>query len=298
MTDHPNKRSTAPALATTPFTWRIIHFPPVLLLLAIIASGCTGMVATWAARHVPGEPGGPVAIARGALVAAMFVGMFIGFNRWIEHRIPREFSYKGWAVELGGGLLLGGGLFCAVVGVIWLGGGYHIVGYHPAAVLYPIIGISILSGVVEEIMLRGLFFRLVEGWLGSWIALALSAALFGALHLGNDNATPLAGAAIALEAGVMLAALYMVTRRLWAVIGLHAAWNFTQGGVFGIAVSGNVVEGLLRPRISGPNWLTGGPFGAEASLPAVLVCGMAGAVLIGVATRRGRVVAPFWASRP
>ena len=146
-------------------------------------------------------------------------------------------------------------------------------------------------------MLRGLFFRLVEAWLGSWAGLILSAVLFGALHLGNDNATLLAGAAIALEAGVMLAALFMVTRRLWAVIGLHAAWNFAQGGVFGIAVSGNAVNGLLVPRISGPEWLTGGAFGAEASLPAVVICTAFGGAMLVLAARRGQFMPPVWVRR-
>ena len=143
-------------------------------------------------------------------------------------------------------------------------------------------------------MLRGLFFRIIENWLGSWVALALSAALFGALHLGNPNATLVAGGAIAIEAGVMLAAIYMVTRRLWAAIGLHAAWNFTQGGVFGIPVSGFDVQGLLVPRITGSELLTGGDFGAEASLPAMLICTAFGIVLLVIAARRGQVIQPYW----
>jgi membrane protease YdiL (CAAX protease family) len=165
------------------------------------------------------------------------------------------------------------------------------------ASLYPAAAMAILSGVIEEIVLRGLFFRLLERLLGSWIALALSAALFGALHLGNPGATVSAAVAIALEAGVMLAALYMLTRRLWAAIGLHAAWNFAQGGIYGIAVSGFKQTGLLVPSVQGPEWLTGGRFGAEASLPAVLVDTAFGVALLVLAYRRGRFVAPMWVRR-
>ena len=176
-------------------------------------------------------------------------------------------------------------------------GAYAVVGTRGAAVLLPVLAISIVSGVTEEIMMRALFFRLIESWLGSWIALIASAALFGALHLANPNASLLAGSAIALEAGIMLAAIYMVTRRLWAAIGLHAAWNFTQGGVYGIAISGMQANGLLVPRITGPDWLTGGAFGAEASLPAVLVCTAFGVALLWLAWRRDRFVAPVWRRR-
>lgn len=276
---------------------RARRMPPVQLALALSAIVGTAGVATLAARAIPGNPEGPVAMVRGALSALLFIAMYALFSRTIEERTPKELGLTRSAGELALGLFAGLALFSAVVGVIWAGGGYAVVGTRPVAMLYPVIGISILSGVVEEIMLRGLFFRLVEAWLGSWAGLILSAVLFGALHLGNDNATLLAGAAIALEAGVMLAALFMVTRRLWAVIGLHAAWNFAQGGVFGIAVSGNAVNGLLVPRISGPEWLTGGAFGAEASLPAVVICTAFGGAMLVLAARRGQFMPPVWVRR-
>ena len=92
--------------------------------------------------------------------------------------------------------------------------------------------------------------------------------MFGLLHIGNANATWFSSAAIALEAGILLGALYMLTRRLWAVIGFHAAWNFMQGWVFDIPVSGNKTPALVRADISGSDWMTGGAFGLEASVPA------------------------------
>src|SRR3546814_4514721 len=98
--------------------------------------------------------------------------------------------------------------------------------------------------------MRGVIFRLIERWLGSWIALAISAALFGAGHLANPNASWFAAVCIALEAGIMLGAIYMVTRRLWAAVGIHAAWNFTQGGIYGIAISGLDTQGRSEEHTS------------------------------------------------
>ena len=285
-------------IATKPrgksLVWRIIHFPPMTLVVAFGVMAGASVIATGLAAAVGARSNGQWAIIGGSIVAAVFMLAYIGFGRLVEHRQLSDVSLKGAPVELLAGLAIGALLFSLVVAVIALLGGYQVVGTRPASVLYPIIGLSIVSGVTEEIMLRGLFFRIIENWLGSWVALVLSAALFGALHLGNPNATLVAGGAIAIEAGVMLAAIYMVTRRLWAAIGVHAAWNFTQGGVYGIPVSGFDVQGLLVPRITGPELLTGGDFGAEASLPAMLICTAFGIALLVIAARRGQVMQPYW----
>jgi hypothetical protein len=147
--------------------------------------------------------------------------------------------------------------------------------------------------------MRGIVFRISEELVGTWGSLAISAGLFGVLHLANPHATLTAAVAIALEAGVLLAAAYLVTRRLWFAIGLHAGWNFTQGGIFGVAVSGFEAKGLLKGSLSGPPWLSGGEFGAEASLIAVAVCVSAALPLLLFAARGGQWrAAPWRAQRP
>ncbi|MFA6031761.1 MAG: type II CAAX endopeptidase family protein [Myxococcota bacterium] len=231
------------------------------------------------------------------LVAAIFVAVFVAFCRWIEGRPATELAPSALPYELPAGILTGLAIFSVIVGVIAAFGGYRVIGYHDAKVLVPALAVAISSGFSEEIFFRGFFFRLTEKWLGTWAALGLSAALFGGLHLGNPNATPLAAVAIMLEAGIMLAAIYMITRRLWAAIGLHAAWNFAQGGIYGIPVSGGAMDGVLRPDIRGSDLLTGGAFGAEASLPAIVVATAFGLVLLYIAWQRGQFMAPIWIRR-
>ncbi len=277
---------------------RLVRTPLVTLPIAAGFMAAASFVGTRLATLAGADTSGIGAVVGGVVVAVVFVIAYAAFTRLVEQRRVAEFALAGWYLELGAGLAIGALLMATVVGVMALAGVYAIVGMRPIAALYPAIGIAIVSGVTEEIMLRALFFRLVERSLGSWIALALSAALFGALHLGNPNASLLAGAAITIEAGVMLAALFMVTRRLWAVIGLHAAWNFVQGGVFGISVSGFEMDGIFQPMIAGPEWLTGGEFGAEASLPAVLICTSFGLGMLVLAHRRGQFIAPFWQRAP
>ena len=79
----------------------------------------------------------------------------------------------------------------------------------------------------------------------------------------------------------------MVTRSLWLPIGLHFGWNFTEGGLFGAAVSGGKAEGIVKTVITGPPLISGGEFGPEASLIALAVCLLVTAILLAIAIRRG-----------
>jgi len=143
---------------------------------------------------------------------------------------------------------------------------------------------------MEELITRAIILRLLMRAFGAWPALVLSAALFGVLHLGNPNSSWVAAAAIAVEAGLMLAAFYMLTGRLWVSIGVHAAWNFTQGWVWGAAVSGIAVKESLfvsKPKPGAPQFLSGGAFGPEASLPAMIVGTGVAIVVLYWAWKRG-----------
>jgi hypothetical protein len=157
--------------------------------------------------------------------------------------------------------------------------------------------VGVIAGFTEEIIFRGVIFRITEDSLGTWIATLITALLFGLVHLMNPNATWTAALSIAVEAGGLLAAAYVTTRRLWMPIGLHFAWNYSQGGIFGVAVSGQPVNGLIKSTLTGPELLSGGAFGAEASIFAVLIGTTMTIILLAVAIRRGHIVAPFWSRK-
>lgn len=207
-----------------------------------------------------------------------------------EARLPAELALRPALPELAAGLLLGLIMFAAVMLIMTGFGLYQVafLGFHSP---WSAAGVAVEAGVVEEIMVRGLILRLVWRAFGPVIAFAVSAAAFGVGHMGNANVSLFAILCIALEAGVMLGAFYALTGRLWLSIGVHVAWNFTQGYVFGAAVSGETLGTSMASSIARkdlPNWLTGGPFGPEASLPALLVCSAVGAVTLWLAFRAGR----------
>ena len=207
-------------------------------------------------------------------------------RRPITELAPRRLLRDG-IVGLLGGLLL----FSAVVGVLYLLGSYHVIGTNPDAQWLPaMLMVGLGAGIGEEIICRGVLFRIVEEGLGTWVALIVSALFFGAAHIANPGATLWSSAAIAIEAGLLFGMLYHVTRSLPLSMGLHAAWNFAQGTIYGIPVSGLKADGWLVSTRSGPDWLSGGVFGAEASVIALTLCSLGTLALLAVAVRRGSIV--------
>lgn len=216
---------------------------------------------------------------------------YTGLVRLAEDRWPAELALRPAPRDLASGLLLGALLMGAAILLLHLAGAVVLVP-SPIEHVGDAVALSVQSGVVEEVLLRLVVLRLVWRAFGPWTALAVSAALFGALHLANPHTSLFAALAIAIEAGIMLGAFYILTGRLWMSIGVHAGWNFTQGWVFGAAVSGteDFAGGplALAPYPGVPDWVSGGGFGPEASFAGLLVGSLAGLVTVSLAWRRGR----------
>ncbi|HET6845481.1 MAG TPA: CPBP family intramembrane glutamic endopeptidase [Anaerolineales bacterium] len=223
------------------------------------------------------------------------IGAYFAFVHFIERRRPTELATQNAPRELLLGALIGALLFGAVMAGLTLFGSLTIGGTNPWSVLLiPFIG-AVTSGVFEEILFRGVLYRILEEGLGSWLALLLSGVVFGGLHLLNPNSTLMGAAAVFLTAGILLGACFALTRRLWLPMGLHFAWNLAQSGIFGLAVSGNAARaGLLESSLSGPAWLTGGEFGPEASMVTVVLGLLLGALVLRQVVRGGQIIDAPW----
>jgi membrane protease YdiL (CAAX protease family) len=240
--------------------------------------------------------GRPLAAAAAVVgMGAAGVAVYVGFGRLVERRRVEELSLPGMGQELGLGLVVGAGLYAGCVLILMVLGIYRIEGLNPWIFLLPAVAMALSAGIFEELLFRGVLFRTLEEVFGSWIALVVSSFVFGFVHLLNPAGTVMGAVFISIEAGLLLAAAYMVTRRLWLGIGFHMAWNYTQSGIFSGIVSGSDSDpGLIRASIDGPAALTGGSFGLEASLVAFLLCTATGLILLSIAIRRGHVVPPAW----
>ena len=165
-------------------------------------------------------------------------------------------------------------------------------GFNAAVQMQAIAGFFIVA-VGEEVLFRGILFKWIDKRWGMWVALVVSGLIFGLAHLINDNATWWSGFAIAIEAGLLLGAAYKWSGTLWLPIGIHWAWNYVQGNIFGFAVSGNDAgDSLFRITTSGPDILTGGAFGAEASIISVVLGAVVSAIFIsGILSSTGPAAA-------
>ena len=229
------------------------------------------------------------------LNAGVTAAGFVVLIRWMARRPVWEFGLLGAVRELGTGLGIGAGFIAATVAVVATLGGYQVSGVQLTSGFLLGVGLGIGPGVAEEVLFRGVFLRLLDKQIGSVAALAVTSAFFGLVHLSNPGASVWGAVAIAAEAGLLLGAAYLLTRRLWLAIGIHTGWNGAQSAVFGIDVSGSGLgpgDGLLVSTMDGPDWLTGGSMGIEGSLVAALGGLMLGAWLLGRAHRRGHVLPP------
>jgi len=196
-------------------------------------------------------------------------------------------KYLSWYVENGESLSFGGkarmmGIgwavsvvnFLAIIVCLFLCGYYRIVTVEfDVASQLSWLSLFLLVGVVEEVIFRGILFRLITDKWNIAVGLTTSSLLFGLAHLGNPGATLWAALAIALASGWLFGMAYAYHQTIWVPIGMHWAWNYLEGGVFGCAVSGTPLDyrPLITPRISGTDLLSGGAFGPEASIICVAI---------------------------
>ena len=272
---------------------RMIYFMLLLLLFTAI-SLWIAKVTQVQANNLKTMQGN---LAYTVLMVLPYVLAYWMLVRLIERRPVSELGWRKLP-HLLFGILAALLLFGLLTLQLWSAGAYTITGIGDAPLWSLFLLTAVLPGITEEIVSRGILFRLTEEGLGTWIALIVSALFFGFMHAGNPGATAWSSIAISIEAGLLFGLLYHVTRSLWWCIGLHAGWNFVQGAVFGIPVSGIAVDGLLESQLQGPDWLDGGGFGAEASVLTVLTCSIISLLLAQHMLRKGSVVAPFWKREP
>ena len=280
--------------------WRKIwEFPLVAMVVAIavVAACIAGLGALFNVLPVFDDDNLNLVVRGLASVIVTFAAYKLIIRRLGERRHD-DLPWKGALGDTALGLGAGFAIFTTVVGAATLAGVYRITGWGNWTDFVEIVmSAGLVAGFMEELLMRGIVFRWMEEFAGSWAALAVSSLVFGLLHMGNQHATLFSSLAIAVEAGILLGGAYMLTRSLWLAIGIHAGWNVTQGFIYDVPVSGNAWQGMVEARLAGPELLTGGAFGLEASVIALVVATGAGIWMVVRARREGNIMQPWWTRR-
>ncbi len=290
-----------------PSRWqRFLAFPITRIVLYLIVFGIIAVATSYALdgllylmHHRRGNTLVLIITLGESLVAVSAVLAFWIMVRFIDKRpwATAGFSQSGMAAGLGSGFAVGAAMLTAGVLVMRVLGVYHVSAVVPSVLVLAPLLTYLAVAVFEETLFRGYVFQTLETRWGSGAALIATSLLFGLAHLGN----PVPGAShwmrlagplqICFEAGLPLGAAYLLTRRWWLSIGIHWAWDYFEGPVYGCPDSGtHDPHTLLHASLSGPALLTGGPFGPEAGLVFLAVGTLTGVLLLWAAVKKGQWV--------
>jgi uncharacterized protein len=277
---------------------RFFHFPVTKIIIGLVAVVVTTSFVEFGTQTILNHTALNedfenlvVAVLASATALATYFYLF----KYYEKRKIEELSTSHFWRNLVIGFFTGFLILSIVILVMYLGKAYTILSFNPVSFLIPALALGISSAIFEEILFRGIIFRITEQKLGSVWALIISSSFFGFAHLANTNSTVFSAIAITIEAGLLLGAAYIYSKKLWLPIFIHFAWNFSEGGIYGAIISGNgLKKSLISCKFSGPDLLTGGTFGPENSLQAVILGLAAGILFLWMANKQHKIVKPFW----
>ena len=238
-----------------------------------------------------------------ALTIAMFAQGVVGILLYkrLDKRFfktsPEDFDHKqkGVCLEFATGVLIGFGLISLGVLVMMMNGSYQPVGLQLVPGILYGLALGFGAAFVEEPAYRGFLLGGLAKVMSPARAIIYSSIVFGLMHLmsstsaGGDQALGLIG--IIVSTALLFAGAYFLTKRLWLAIGIHLGWNFTLGGVYGLAVSGlPAAEGFVKHQeVTGSHLVTGGNFGPEGSLTIMVLGAAIGAVMLWMAHKKGNL---------
>jgi membrane protease YdiL (CAAX protease family) len=257
--------------------WRLAIFVVVFSIAAKLIEVATVVVFSLALRgraeSVLTSPAGFFVQFFVLLTAGTLVGWGCGaFLEGLPFPALGWATHRGWLRDFAFGSLIGALSVALAVGCGLIGRGFHFE-TNPAATFAGIGETLLVSAVIfivaaagEEVLFRGYPLQTFTRARLAWLGILLTSVPFAAVHLKNPHVVRGVTFANTALAGVWLAAAYLRTRNLWFPLGIHWAWNWAMGSVFGLPVSG-ISElsksPLLRLQDTGPQWLTGGAYGPE-----------------------------------
>jgi membrane protease YdiL (CAAX protease family) len=237
---------------------------------------------------------GILSIADAAIALLVYILLFTFY----EKRRIKELSASTFIKYASLGFFTGIILQSFIILVIYFAGGYSILSINPVSFLFPGFAAALAAGFVAELLIRGILFRLIEEKLGTINALIFSVLLFVIMHSGVKGATILSVLSTAIQAGILISAVYVYTRSLWPCIFFHFAWDFAEPGIFGGINPGiSIDKTLFTSKINGHELLTGGQFGPVHSIQSAILCLIVGLIFLWLAKGKNNFIKPYWKNK-
>lgn len=268
---------------------RLISYVAVILVVAAVVN----ILGRLLIPPLPSPLHEPMTVVKNLLLLVAVFSLYRLLVSVFERRVADETSIRRHWSDFLAGCAIGALLIGVIYLVLYASGIAHpqagsgFAGFI-VAVLRPLS-----VAMLEELLFRGVLLRITEEVCGTAAAIIVSAGLFGLAHAANPDATPFTIFALTAEAGILLSLAYVLTRNIWLAVGIHMAWNFMEGFVFGMEVSGSrEPSSLYTTSMTGPDLLTGGSFGIEGSLVSLVVSLAASVVLAVLIARKHDWQAP------
>ena len=223
--------------------------------------------------------------------------LFIFWVKVIEKNALSSLGFvkRNWLKYLVWGILLSL-LQMGVIALVYQVGGIgsfelNELSLEPILFILGLFPFWLLQGGTEEVATRGWLLTRIAARTNLPLAIVISSSLFGILHMGNEGVTFLSVLNIILD-GVLAALLFIYTDSIWLVVAQHGTWNYVQGNLLGFQVSGTGADASIFSFTmgSGPDWLTGGEFGAEGSIITTLVLLLSVVIVYFLGERNERAV--------
>jgi len=267
---------------------RILHHPLIKIAIGIVVCGIALLGTNSLLRLVLRSDADFVRAIRWVLSASVMLVTYYILFRYYEGRDITELSFTGLLGESLLGLFSSTLCISLIILILFALGYYKVLSTRNASNLLMLLVLFATLSVTEEVIFRGIIYRITEESLGTNLALIISALLFGLVHLFNEHANAISVISAA-SGGILAGLLLSMTKRLWLPIFFHAGWNWAQASL-GVAVSGiEELPGFIESRLEGPVLITGGAFGPENSVITVVFVLILSGMAYFLTLRRGNL---------
>jgi membrane protease YdiL (CAAX protease family) len=288
-------------IETAPYSralWRLVGQSLLRIVIGIVIVN----VGTFVVRSLVQAALSALAVEQSAVrITLVFVARFLTvyfgyvlFVRIFEKRKADELTVDRRSLtQFALGSALGLASISLVVVSLWMIGSFSIVTVNHSPTLLEDVLFHSFFAFIQDVVFVAILFRILERALGTWTSMVASSAIFGFQHLLYPGQTLWSASAQTIEAGILFCAMYVLTRRIWLIVGFHVVWNFIQYALIGFPVMEHS-RPLLQSQFSGSNIVTGVPVGLEASLLTLIVGTGLGLILLRKGILLQRFVRPVW----